>query len=939
MKKKLLLCMMIFLMVMVQLQSGLVYARGTETVQTVRVGFFAFDGYHMIDEEGRKSGYGYEFLNLLSRYCNLRFEYIGYDKSWEETLKMLETGEIDLVTSAKKTSEREKKFAFSRPIGSSYTIITVHKDNDRIISGDYQTYDGMRMGLLRGSSQNDNLKDFAKEKEFSYKPVYYDSVDQLKDALKRGKIDAITTSSLREIEEERVIEKFDANLFYAIVRKEDTSLLDEINYGIEQMDLTEGDWKNQLSYRFYDMEDNVLRFTDREKELIQFYASDEHRLKVACNVDRDPYSYVENGEIKGVIPDIFSYLMKMAGIPFTYSIPESREQYEEWMRSGTADIFIDYDSKNGNMVAEAGGVVTADYLEMHIARLFRLDQGDIGRRIALAKNQKLDEDSLFTKDAELIYFENREAAMDAVLDGRADVTYVYSYMAQKFINGHRNGNLSYTALEEPSYAYCCYLPDRVNHELAGILTKCIYHMPSDELQRIISENTRYRVENMTLAEYLELYPYIILGILAAFVALTMIIVLFMKVQTKQRLLIQEKENLVQMEQMARKAQAAERSKTNFLFNMSHDIRTPMNAIIGFTDLLEKHLDDKECARTYIKNIQTSNDFLLSIINNVLEMARIESGKTTLDESCCNVYEFNDSLFSMFDPQMREKGIRFTRMCRIEHTDVICDETKLREVFLNILSNSLKYTPAGGTVTMKLTELPSDRPGYAMFQTVIEDTGIGMSEEFISHLFEEFTRERSSTESKLNGTGLGMPIVKKLVDLMQGNIEVESKVGKGTRITVTLPHRIDGAEDIIHQTEKASDYDMVSFKGKRILLAEDNELNAEIAITVLEEAGFEVELAEDGLICVDILEKADAGYYDLILMDIQMPNMDGYKATRTIRKLADKEKAGIPIVAMTANAFEEDKQDAYDAGMNRHIAKPIRVEELMAALAEILKEEK
>ena len=192
----------------------------------------------------------------------------------------------------------------------------------------------------------------------------------------------------------------------------------------------------------------------------------------------------------------------------------------------------------------------------------------------------------------------------------------------------------------------------------------------------------------------------------------------MKVQTKQKMLIQEKENLVQMEQMARKAQAAERSKTNFLFNMSHDIRTPMNAIIGFTDLLEKHLDDKECARTYIKNIQTSNDFLLSIINNVLEMARIESGKTTLDESCCNVYEFNDSLFSMFDPQMREKGIRFTRMCRIEHTDVICDETKLREVFLNILSNSLKYTPAGGTVTMKLTELPSDRPGYAMFQTVI-----------------------------------------------------------------------------------------------------------------------------------------------------------------------------------------------------------------------------
>lgn len=266
MKKRLLLCMII-LMVMLQLQTSLVWAQSTETIQTVKVGFFAFDGYHVIDENGQKSGYGYEFLNLLSRYCNLRFEYIGYDKSWKETLKMLENGEIDLVTSAQKTPEREEKFAFSKPIGSSYTIITVHKDNNRIISGDYETYDGMTMGLLRGNSQNDNLEDFAKEKGFSYAPVYYDSVEQLKDALKRGKIDAITTSSLRGIEEERVIEKFDANLFYAIVRKEDTSLLKEINYGIEQMDMTEGDWKNQLSYRFYNTEENnVLQFTERENE-------------------------------------------------------------------------------------------------------------------------------------------------------------------------------------------------------------------------------------------------------------------------------------------------------------------------------------------------------------------------------------------------------------------------------------------------------------------------------------------------------------------------------------------------------------------------------------------------------------------------------------------------------------------------------------------------
>ena len=361
----------------------------------------------------------------------------------------------------------------------------------------------------------------------------------------------------------------------------------------------------------------------------------------------------------------------------------------------------------------------------------------------------------------------------------------------------------------------------------------------------------------------------------------------------------------------------------------------MNAIIGFTELLEKHLDDKELSRAYIKKIQTSNDFLLSLINNVLEMARIESGKTTLDETYWNAYTFNDSLFFLFDSQMKEKGILFTRSSQVEHAEVICDETKLREIFLNILSNALKYTPAGGRVTMKLTEIASDRPGYAVYRTEIEDTGIGMSEEFLPHLFEEFTRERSSTESKLNGTGLGMPIVKKLVDLMQGTIEVESRVGRGTKITVTLPHRIAQDIDAMQLIEKTHAYDARHFKGKRILLAEDNELNAEIAITILEEAGFKVEHAADGIICVDMLEKAEPGYYDLILMDIQMPNMDGYKATQTIRKFSDKKKAKITIVAMTANAFEEDKQDAYKAGMNWHIAKPIRIEELMSALTQIL----
>ncbi|MGN1099124.1 MAG: ATP-binding protein, partial [Christensenellales bacterium] len=383
------------------------------------------------------------------------------------------------------------------------------------------------------------------------------------------------------------------------------------------------------------------------------------------------------------------------------------------------------------------------------------------------------------------------------------------------------------------------------------------------------------------------------------------------------------------------ANAANSAKSAFLFNMSHDIRTPMNAIIGFTELLDKHLDDKKLARSYIKKIQTSNDFLLSLINNVLEMARIESGKTTFDETCWNAREFNDTLFSLFDSQMAEKGIEFTRSVDVEHTEVMSDATKLREIFLNILSNALKYTPRGGKVTMRLKEIPSDRPGYAMYRTEIEDTGIGMSEDFIPHMFDEFSRERSSTESHVNGTGLGMAIVKRLVELMDGTITVESKIGKGTKFTVTLPHRIATNGDVGLSVGNNSEYDTEKFRGKRILLAEDNDLNAEIAVTILEEAGFLVERAQDGIICVDMLEKAETGYYDLILMDIQMPNMDGYKATQTIRRFSDKQKAEIPVIAMTANAFEEDKRNAYKVGMNGHIAKPVNVRELMSTLASLI----
>lgn len=383
------------------------------------------------------------------------------------------------------------------------------------------------------------------------------------------------------------------------------------------------------------------------------------------------------------------------------------------------------------------------------------------------------------------------------------------------------------------------------------------------------------------------------------------------------------------------AKVASKAKTDFLFNMSHDIRTPMNAIIGFTNLLEEHLDDKEMLLNYIDKIKTSNEFLLSLINNVLEMAKIENGKEHLDESSTNMIDFYHTIYTLFDTQMNEKGVIFRHSLKIRHRNVMIDVTKMREILFNILSNALKYTPTGNSVTMTVTELPSEREGYAMYQTIIEDTGIGMSEEFLSHIFEYFSRERTTTESGVSGTGLGTAIVKKLVDLMHGTIDVESKLGEGTKITLKMRHQITGNQDVRQNFQNEREYNTENFAGKRILLAEDNDLNAEIAIAILEEHGLEVERAEDGIVCVSMIEKVDADHYDLVLMDIQMPNMDGYKATQLIRQLPDKKKSVIPVIAMTANAFEEDKRNALAAGMDGFLSKPIVIEELIHTLQDTM----
>nr|MCR5100668.1 response regulator [Butyrivibrio sp.] len=455
--------------------------------------------------------------------------------------------------------------------------------------------------------------------------------------------------------------------------------------------------------------------------------------------------------------------------------------------------------------------------------------------------------------------------------------------------------------------------------LYTLLERGLCLMDESTMTNEMYKYTDYK-DSVTLESIIEDNFHIVLSVVLLVLSLIVLIVIALAVSLKRT-----------KEAMAI-AKEASKAKTTFLFNMSHDIRTPMNAILGFTDLARKNRKNEEMVKEYLDKVKESGDVLMSILNNVLEMARIENGAMVLEETAVDVDKVFDSVCDMFDEQMYQKEIEFRKYSKVNNKYAFCDVTKIREIYLNIISNAYKYTDKGGTVTILLEELPYVKDGYTLYKTTITDTGKGMSKEFLPTLFDEFSREKVCEKNKIEGTGLGMSIVKRFVDFLGGSIDVESEIGKGTTFTVKIPCRIATKEDIkvIEEPKKAYD-----FTGKRVLLAEDMDVNAEIATMILEEVGCIVDRVSDGAECVEEVRKMPPNYYDVILMDVQMPNLNGYEATQEIRKSEVKGKCDIPIIAMTANAFEEDKKNAKDAGMDGHVGKPIVVDELMKALNGVL----
>ena len=907
-------------------------ASAAETVsqhERVRVGFFAMDGYHMMDKDGNRSGYGYDFLRLMARYWDVDYEYVGYDKSWEEMQRMLIDGEIDMVTSARRTPEREELFDFSRPIGTNNGILTVRSDNSTIVEGKYSTYDGMRVALLRGNSRNDEFAEYARTKGFTYKSVYFDSAEEIAEALQNGTVDAIVTSSLRKMNNERILEKFGSSDFYVIVKKGNTELLNKINYAIDQMNAAEGSWKTTLYNKNYETTDTKnLEYTEEEKRIIAQY-SKENPLHVLCDPTRYPYSYTENGEVKGILPDYFRKIADYAGLSYEFLVPATRDEYIAYQSNKDAvNISIDARLDTDNYAETKEWGLTAPYITMRMARVTRRDfDGKIHVVTTVNQTASTSIEDVLAPGAEKLMCSTRQEMMEAVRDGKADAAFVYYYMAQAFVNSDTTGTMTYMPLEQPTFSYRMVVSSTENHALAGILTKAMYAMPDNLVEDLATQYTTYKATNLTLADTIRLHSVTAVAIIVfiSWMAVALIVIVN-RLQTRRKLQLAAQQKAKEMTVLAEQAQAASKAKSTFQSNMSHDIRTPMNAIIGFTNIA-LHQDSVPEMHNCLKKIEESSDHLLSLLNDVLDLSRIESGKVEFSPVPTNITAVTDSVIEIVRGMLLNRELNFeVHREPLQNPYVMTEPVRIREILVNILNNAVKFTKDGGTIRFDAGNRPGADAQHIVICYRIKDTGIGMSEDFQKKIFDEFAQEENGVRTQYKGTGLGMPISKKYIELMGGTITVDSRKGVGTTFTVEIPMELTNAEKVENTKPLVQHNDL---KGIKVLLAEDNDLNAELATILLEDLGMTVTRAADGQEVVDLFAEHPAGTYDIILMDIMMPKMDGHQAAKAIREMyADRPDAEeIPIIALSANAFSEDVQASLDAGMNGHVSKPLNMEEV------------
>ena len=930
-------CALLSLLLLLSVVLPVKAAAETAPVKVVRVGSFE-DTFNYVNEKGARKGYGYELLQTLSGYTGWQFEYVTCD--WSDCFEKLKNGEIDIMGAISYTEDRAEEMLFSdEPMGEEKYYLYADLSRADISASDYKTLNGKKVGVLMGTEPEVMLTEWEEKYGLKTEHVNVSNNEDAKQKLANHEIDCFVSleeSFWADLGISTITCVGKSGIYYAL-NKDRPDLKEELDNAMRALDEAVPFYTADLYKRYFSMDYTPI-LTGEEKAWLKEHGA----IKMGFLTSDSGVSTFDpaTGEFTGVITDYIQFAADCLGnqeLEFQLVGYDSKEAELDALKSGEIDMIFHCD-QNPNLAEEYHFACTNTTWTsnlMAVTNKQHFNENNVNR-IAVPQNKLSLKKYLafYYPQWEIVDCDTQEDAAKLVKDGQADC----------FVTGISSENkyskkYSFYSVPLVNPVRSCFAVNSGNRSLLSILNKTIKAMPVNMLAGALAMY-KSSARKVTLSDFIK--DNFFMALLVSSIAVAAILLTILKLLRKARkaeaaarkAASDTQELNAKLQVAVEKAESANHAKSTFLFNMSHDIRTPMNAIIGYADLASRHLDDPAKLKNYMENIQVCGQNLLMLLNNVLDLARIENDKTEMEYSVSDIEKDFRNCVAMFRNQADSKGQTLTVTTQLQYPYIYADIPHLTEICTNLVSNAVKYTGAGGTIRCNVTQKPGEKEGWCDTVVTVADNGIGMSQEFQKHIFEPFERERTSTVSKVEGSGIGMGIVKKLVGLMGGTVEVESRIGVGSTFTVTIPCRI-ASEDETQAKRETNPSDQKCLCGTRILLTEDNDLNAEIAVELLQEEGCTVDRAKDGVECVDMLEKAANGTYQLILMDIQMPVMNGYDAARKIRGLDDPQKANIPIIAMTANAFTEDRQVALDAGMNDHIAKPINMNVLVPTLRKYL----
>ncbi len=888
--------------------------------KTVRVGYFPYANFQEGGYGEHKQGAGYEYLQKISYITGWKYEYVY--GSFKECLDMLADGEIDILGSVSYTPERAEAISFSDYAeGTERYWIYTREDHLNLTDGDLKQLNGCRIGVADGSCQKKLLEKWLDSNQLHAEIVVCKGYDEIIKKQDADELDAFVIPALSVDSDFIAIANIGVSDCYFGVSKSRPDLLEELNSALEEINNTKTDYSSKL-YARYEGKAAINYALNMEEK--QWLAAHENTIRVGYLKDNLPFCGEEDGKLTGILGTVLETVQKKYEITIQAVPCSTGIQMNEALQAGEIDIagpiIQDFYTQEQFQV-----VLTDKIFDITPVVIYKGNDYSSSLSAIAATETSLYSElmvSLLFPDAEIKQYDTQEECLEAVANGKVGATVIPSSKINLLNESSLTKSLSFAEMAKRQELGM--FTTRGNRRAATIINKAI-DQSSDILNGVVLALNSVSEKKMTLQDVLAEYAGLVTGVSFAIIFVLLLLVYSLLVSRKK-----------QMEALkeAQNANAANIAKTTFLNHMSHDIRTPMNAIVGFTDIALKLKPDRK-VENYLKKIRQSSEYLMTLINDVLDISRIESGKLEYKPVPVDLGDMVNTVLSIARGYTENRDLIFTVSTeKLKNPYVMADELRIREVLLNIISNAVKFTKDGGTISFAAESRPGKDEQHIIVRFRISDTGIGMSEEFQTRIFDEFSQENNGARTSYKGTGLGMAIAKRYVDLMGGKIEVSSRQGVGSTFTVEIPLLI--AEHVLVEKEEKLRND-IAVRGLHVLLAEDNDLNAEIAVTLLEEKGMIVTRTADGKSALTQFCNTAPGTFELILMDIMMPEMNGYETTKAIRNMPDRpDGKKIPIIAMTANAFAEDIQAALDAGMDGHVAKPVDMGVLLSVITKYIK---